>query len=68
MSHCYPHVYHKLLKIILLILQEFVLSIKMPRNPPRKTNIGTFSEQQMISAVERVLNGSTVRSVAKENG
>lgn len=40
----------------------------MPKNPPRKTNIKTFSEEQMRRAVERVLNGSNGRSVAKDEG
>lgn len=38
----------------------------MPRNPPRRTNIGMFSEETMERAVGAVLNGRSVRSVAKE--
>ncbi|XP_072379681.1 uncharacterized protein [Diabrotica undecimpunctata] len=38
----------------------------MPRNPPRKTNHGTFSEETIISAVEGVLTGRSIRSVARQ--
>ncbi|KAK9681255.1 hypothetical protein QE152_g38455 [Popillia japonica] len=38
----------------------------MPRNPPRKANIGAFSEEKMSRAVKAVLNGKSIRSVAKE--
>lgn len=40
----------------------------MPRNPPRKTTNGTFSEETMRRAVEAVLTGRSIRSVAKEEG
>ncbi|KAK9711971.1 hypothetical protein QE152_g25186 [Popillia japonica] len=38
----------------------------MPRNPSRKTNVGAFSEEKMSRAVQAVLNGKSIRSVAKE--
>lgn len=38
----------------------------MPRNPKRKTEIGTFSETVMREAVQLVLSGRSLRSVAVE--